>query len=152
MTEEFGWPKDSEEYKIARKKLNTASVRQFNKNFDKEDRSGSKEGETLRKWIKLFNKIDIKDSVMPKTVPEFEERVKSVHTNICDVLDADVMHKKSTDWGNEVTLSQYTRRTEKFFPRDHPLAGTLLRHLLRHILCPSPTRGFEKEGEIKQNK
>ncbi|CAE6387578.1 unnamed protein product [Rhizoctonia solani] len=127
MTQQFGWLEDSEEYKTARKRLNSASVRQFNENFDRESKSerkkkepksegrvkkfngGGKDSEQgakkkrkmLRKWIMLFNRIDLKDPVMPKTVPEFEERVKSVHTNICDVLDADIVNKKATDWGNE---------------------------------------------------
>ncbi|EUC55552.1 hypothetical protein RSOL_120690 [Rhizoctonia solani AG-3 Rhs1AP] len=163
MTREFGWSEDSEEYKFARKKLNTASVLQFNENFDEEDESknklkskkkdsrNEKQRKMLRKWIRLFDRIDIKDAVMPKTVPEFEERVESVHTNICDVLDADVIGNKSIDWENEVTLSQYTRSTKKFFPRDHPLAGTLLKHLFRHILDPSATRGFEKKSKIQKN-
>ncbi|CAE6432649.1 hypothetical protein ACGC1H_006774 [Rhizoctonia solani] len=182
MTQEFGWSEDSEEYKVARKKLNTASVLQFNENFDEEDKSKSKskskskgeskgeskgkskgkskdktkdtrreeERKMLRKWIRLFNQIDIKDAVMPKTVPKFEERVESIHTNICDVLDADVTCKKSTDWENEVILSQYTRNTKKFFPRDHPLAGTLLKHLFRHIWDPSATRGFEKKTKRRK--
>ncbi|CAE6503815.1 unnamed protein product [Rhizoctonia solani] len=99
MASEFGWSEGSKKYKIARKKLNTASVLQFNENFDKdfdkdfyqgsekENQKKEKERKMLRKWIVLFNKIDIKDLVMPKTVAEFEERVKSVHTNICDVLE-----------------------------------------------------------------
>ncbi|CAE6500327.1 unnamed protein product [Rhizoctonia solani] len=98
MASEFRWSEGSKKYKIARKKLNTASVLQFNENFDKdfdkdfyqgsekENQKKEKERKMLRKWILLFNKIDIKDLVMPKTVAEFEERVKSVHTNICDVL------------------------------------------------------------------
>ncbi|KAG8729232.1 hypothetical protein FRC11_009256 [Ceratobasidium sp. 423] len=184
MVEEFKWAEDSKKYKTARKRLNTASVLQFNENFDskpkkrksksegkkksesgekmksglgdkkkefnsgdkkRESESGDKkEGKNLRKWVELFNRIDIKDPVMPKTIREFKKRVKSVHTNICDVLDADVIGKKATDWGNEVILSEYTCRTKKIFPRNHRLAGTLLRHLLRHIISPSPTRGFEE--------
>ncbi|CAE6444612.1 unnamed protein product [Rhizoctonia solani] len=180
MTKEFNWTRYSEEYRNARKKLNTASVLQFNENFDsgetgesnsggnkkksesggsKKSNSGDKKkksesedrnkGKTLRKWVKLFNRIDLKDPVMPKTVREFEERVKSVHANICDVLHTDVAGGKATDWGNEVILSEYTLRTDKIFPRDHPLAGTLLRHLLRHINSPSATRGFE-ETSVRQ--
>ncbi|KAG8727253.1 hypothetical protein FRC11_013606 [Ceratobasidium sp. 423] len=187
MTKEFKWKEGSEEYKTARRRLNTASVLQFNENFDSEPKKrksesrgneksgpedktkGSKSGDkrkksesrdekerkNLRKWIRLFNRINLKDPVMPKTVAEFEEactsRVKSVHTNICDVLDADVTGEKATDWGNEVILSQYTRSTEKIFPRNHPLAGTLLWHLLRHIISPSPTRGFEKTTKQKSS-
>ncbi|KAJ1301760.1 hypothetical protein OPQ81_008989 [Rhizoctonia solani] len=203
MVKQFRWEKYSEEYKTARKRLNTASVLQFNEIFDdvsksepikkefksrgkkeesnpndkgkksksqnnKESKSADKKKEsaaggkktpkpknetkkkTLRKWIKLFNRIDIKGP-MPKTVREFKERVKSVHTNICDVLDSDITGQKATDWENEVVLSQYTRRTEKIFPRDHPLAGTLLRHLLRHILFPSATRGFEETTAQKSS-
>ncbi|CUA67125.1 hypothetical protein RSOLAG22IIIB_07204 [Rhizoctonia solani] len=180
MVEQFGWSKDSKEYEIARKKLNNASVLQFNANFDEEDKSSkkgskSKKGSTLKsekesksekerkakakkekemlpQWIKLFSRIDIKDPIMPKTVPEFEERVQSVHTNICDVIHTDVSGGKSTNWENEVLLSEYTRRTRKFFRRDHPLAGTLLRYLFRHIWFPSKTRGFEKKAETKERK
>ncbi|KDN39893.1 hypothetical protein RSAG8_08544, partial [Rhizoctonia solani AG-8 WAC10335] len=160
MTQEFEWLEDSKEYKAARKKLNAASVLQFNENFDKEHKSKSKKGndseskkesEMLRKWIRLFDRIDIKDPVMPKTVPEFEERVKSVHTNICDVLDADVTGEKSTDWGNEVILSQYTRSTKKIFSGKRPPEDTLLHNLLRHIWSPSATRGFEKAATQKEN-
>ncbi|KAH7334207.1 hypothetical protein B0J17DRAFT_770583 [Rhizoctonia solani] len=151
MTSEFGWSEGSEKYKIARKKLNTASVLQFNENFDKgHQEKNQKKGKMLRKWVALFNRIAIKDLVMPKTVPEFEERVKSVHTNICDVLEAGVTSGKSIDWENEVILSQYTLRTKRIFPREHPLAGSLLRHLLRHILSPSPTRGFEEEAPTQK--
>ena len=38
-------------------------------------------------------------------------------------------------------LSKYTIRTGKIFPREDAYAGTLLRHLLRHIFCP------EKDGD-----
>ncbi|CAE6471411.1 unnamed protein product [Rhizoctonia solani] len=160
MTQEFEWSEDSKEYKAARKKLNAASVLQFNENFDKEHKSNSKKGndseskkerEMLRKWIKLFDRIDIKDPVMPKTVSEFEERVKSVHTNICDVLDADFTGEKSTDWGNEVILSQYTRSTKRIFSGKRPPEDTLLHNLLRHISSPSTTRGFEKAAAQKKN-
>ncbi|KAG8706125.1 hypothetical protein FRC11_008495 [Ceratobasidium sp. 423] len=105
MTEEFGWPENSKEYKNTRKKLNTASVLQFNENFDKEFKSGGKrkpklegkkkesksggkknksesgdkkEGKDLRKWIKLFNRIDIKDPVMPKTIRGFEKHWEDI--------------------------------------------------------------------------
>ncbi|CAE6469095.1 unnamed protein product [Rhizoctonia solani] len=182
MVEQFGWLKDSKEYEIARRRLNTASVLQFNANFDEDDKGSKskkegtlksdkekksdkesktekerkakakKEKEMLPKWIKLFSRIDIKDPIMPKTVPEFEERVQSVHTNICDVMHTDVGGGKSINWENEVILSEYTRGTKKFFPRDHPLAGTLLRHLFRHIWSPSKTRGFEKKGKTKERK
>ncbi|CAE6444635.1 unnamed protein product [Rhizoctonia solani] len=116
MTTMFGWTKNSQEYGDARRRLNTATVLQFNENFGSVPETGESEsdgkrgksksedreesenkGKPLRKWIKLFNRIDLKDPVMPKTVRKFEERVKSVHTNICDVLYTDIAGGKATD-------------------------------------------------------
>jgi hypothetical protein len=37
---------------------------------------------------------------------------------------------------SEMQLSEYTKSTGKFFPRDNAYAGGLLRYLLRHIMDP----------------
>jgi len=47
-----------------------------------------------------------------------------------------VTGKKAVDFKSEELLSEYTLTEDKTFPRDHPLAGSLLRFLFRHILSP----------------
>lgn len=138
MKEQFKWSDESKAFKEARRKLYDASVLQFNSNFD------GKNKKKLKKWERLFSKINLLNpSPTPTTVAEFKKRVESVHANICDVLDSDVTKVKAKDFGSEVSLSRYTIRTDKKFPRKHILAGDILRHLLRHIDNPSETRGLE---------
>ena len=57
-----------------------------------------------------------------------------MHVNLVDlVLEEGPVHKFKT----VKELSEYTRATGKFFPRDDAEAGGLLRYLLRHIFDPS---------------
>lgn len=39
---------------------------------------------------------------------------------------------------SEKKLSEYTKSTGKFFPRDNAYAGGLLKYLLRRIMDPRP--------------
>ena len=43
----------------------------------------------------------------------------------------------------EVALSEYTKNTSKFFPKESAYAGGLLRHLLRRIFHPR-TEGISR--------
>ena len=44
--------------------------------------------------------------------------------------------KKARIFPTEVALSEYTKLTEKYFPKDNAYAGNLLKFLLRQIMNP----------------
>ena len=64
--------------------------------------------------------------------------MSNTHVNLVDFID----HPEAgvQTFPSEVALSEYTIRESKYFPKDEVHAGSLLKHLLRNILRPSPTR------------
>jgi len=53
---------------------------------------------------------------------------------------------------SELKLSEYTKQTGKFFPRDNAYAGGLLRYLLRRIMKPRPEVAFGKKTQSRRTR
>ena len=54
--------------------------------------------------------------------------------------------KKARIFPTEVALSEYTKSTEKYFPKDNAYAGNLLKFLLRQIMNPHRSRNEGGRG------
>ncbi|KAG6858211.1 hypothetical protein C0991_003269, partial [Blastosporella zonata] len=62
--------------------------------------------------------------------------VKAKHVNLVDLVELPNSKTPIRLFTSEKELSEYTRQQKKVFPRDNIKAGSLLRHLLRHINNP----------------
>ncbi|KAF8598044.1 hypothetical protein BDV93DRAFT_421968, partial [Ceratobasidium sp. AG-I] len=115
MTNQFDWKSKSDEFQEARKKLNDASVLQFNAIYGRRNNIAS--------WRNLCSVLDIAE--IPKTLDECRTLVESLHVNICDLVDSPVTHADVVLFKSEEALSYYTIRTGKFFDLDSAKAGGL---------------------------
>ena len=70
----------------------------------------------------------------------------NTHVNLVDLLSHKSTGERIHKFPSEVALSEYTIRTEKYFPRNDANAGSLLERLLRNILNPSLGRGERSGG------
>lgn len=66
--------------------------------------------------------------------------IEGIHVNLIDLVDIPdaVLGQPTTVtlFESELALSQYTKATGKFFPRENVHSGGFLRYLLRHINNP----------------
>lgn len=56
------------------------------------------------------------------------------HVNLVDLVQGDKLEVQIFE--TERALSKYTKRTNKFFPKENAVDGGVLRALRRHILSP----------------
>jgi len=123
MCDFFNWGRDDDEKQEARKLLHNAMAEQFNTIYGEDVAN-------IEHWINLCQVLRI--TPIPDGLEGCREAIANTHVNIIDLIEeGDVAVFES-----EQALSVYTKLTGKFFPRDHPLAGGLLRFLLRMILNP----------------
>ncbi|KAG2354028.1 hypothetical protein BDR07DRAFT_1454263 [Suillus spraguei] len=129
MCDEFGWDKDkkNKEREEAHCNFKDALVQQFN------DIYGTDVND-LTSWRTLCQIVRV--SPIPDTLESCREAVKATHVNIVDLVDTESTGESVTVFASEVDLSEYTKATGKFFPRDNAYAGGLLRYLLRRIMNP----------------
>jgi len=62
------------------------------------------------------------------------QAVFKIHVNLVDLVQGDKMEVRI--FKTERGLSEYTKRTKKFFPKEDAVDGGVLRALRRHILLP----------------
>lgn len=65
--------------------------------------------------------------------------------NLVDLVDSKRSGVAVESFPSEVALSEYTKNTGKFFPRDNAHAGGLLKFLLRRIDHPRTERAIARE-------
>ncbi|KAF8470433.1 hypothetical protein DFH94DRAFT_771202 [Russula ochroleuca] len=98
----------------------------------------------INNWHKLCHILRI--DPVPNTLKECRLAVFRKHVNLVDLVEGsreDIQIFKS-----EKKLSEYTRRTEKFFPKEDAADGGVLRALRRHILAP---RDGHSKGRISRS-
>ncbi|KAI0089526.1 hypothetical protein BDY19DRAFT_108811 [Irpex rosettiformis] len=123
LAREEEWTKD--EYKEEKKALQTALVLQFN------DIYGENETD-IEAWQELCIAMDI--DPMPETVKECKRLFRCTHVNLVDLVDTRGTGRRVPTYETVDELADYTKKTGKFFPREHAKAGGLLKFLLRPIL------------------
>ncbi|KAG2102837.1 uncharacterized protein F5147DRAFT_706977 [Suillus discolor] len=127
MCGHFCWNKKDKEKKKAHRDFKDALVQQLNEIYGTDVNN-------LSSWRNLCQIVHI--SPIPDTLESCREAVKATHVNIVDLIDTKVTGKPVTIFVSEAKLSEYTKATRKFFPRDNAHAGGLLRYLLRRIMNP----------------
>ncbi|KAJ3897733.1 hypothetical protein F5879DRAFT_995611 [Lentinula edodes] len=129
----YGWRHDSEERKQALAGVRDAIALQFNAFYG----SGAN---SLNGWHSLYRALQVPD--IPDTVKGCKEGIKTIHVNICDLVD----HKEDvpTKHPSEAALAKYSHSSGKIYPRENAYAGGLLRFLLRQIY--GEYHGQRREG------
>lgn len=102
------------------------------------------DNDSLKSWQGLCTILDVRP--MPEDVRTCRSRVKSLHINLVDLIDAHRTKKTIQKFPTEVELSKYTLGSGKFFPLMEARAGGLLKYLLRQILVPRKLEEEEGEG------
>ncbi|KAG1728066.1 uncharacterized protein EDB91DRAFT_1253656 [Suillus paluster] len=141
MRDEHSW--DDEEREKAYHDFKDAIVHQFNHFY-------GTDADNLTSWRTLCQIVQV--SPIPDTLESCREAVKATHVNIVDLIDAGVTEGPVRVFVSEVALSEYTKTTRKFFPRDNVHAGGLLKYLLRRIMNPRPERRVSESGRKKQSR
>ncbi|KAH0826380.1 hypothetical protein J3R83DRAFT_5345 [Lanmaoa asiatica] len=137
LCDEFDWDRDHHEKEEAHQGFKDALVQQFNKVY------GTNEDD-LGNWQNLCYITHIKP--IPEglnacreasTLSSLSFAVRGTFVNLVDLVDTDTTGEDLRVFDSERELSEYTRNTGKFFPKESAYAGGLLRYLLRHILHPA---------------
>ncbi|KAG8754330.1 hypothetical protein FRC11_006712, partial [Ceratobasidium sp. 423] len=134
------WTKD--DAKEAHEAFKNALTKDFN------DIYGTDEND-LASWQKLCTVLNLRD--IPDDVESCKKLVRPMCVNLIDLVDTPYTGKPAKHFKSEAELSEYTRCTGKYFPRDNVYAGDLLKYLLRQIMAPGkgkyhPRRQVKKKG------
>jgi uncharacterized surface protein with fasciclin (FAS1) repeats len=73
--------------------------------------------------------------------PSNTESLKVVNMTHVNLVDLVGQPNSITLFASEAALSEYTKDTKRFFPKENAYAGGLLKYLLRHIANPGERRG-----------
>ncbi|KAG9088430.1 hypothetical protein FRC07_012579 [Ceratobasidium sp. 392] len=136
------WPsrydKDDPERKDAREGIRDALVHQFNAIYGRNEKS-------LTAWQNLCDVLQLAD--IPNDLVACRDLVKSTYVNIVDLVDFPTTQKPVELFDGEEELSEYTKSTGKYFPKEHAYAGGLLKFLLRRIDYPGDGRAQSQKKQ-----
>ncbi|KDN37439.1 hypothetical protein RSAG8_10174, partial [Rhizoctonia solani AG-8 WAC10335] len=107
--------------------LRRALVLQFNLTYGTDQND-------LASWQNLCRAMKVTN--IPETLSACKKLVKTIYVNLVDLVDMPNTGKDVRLFETEETLSKYTKRTKKIFPKHDARAGGLLKHLLRSIIHP----------------
>ena len=102
----------------------------------------------------LFDEAHSKNQL---SLTSFEQAIEGVHVNIYDVLDADRINQAGGKrlprrFSTPYELSEYTKREEKFYPREEVKKGEPEEALLKHIHNPRLDEERQKRKEEMRKK
>jgi len=129
MCDFFDWDRDDEDKQDARKRLKDAMTLQFNHMY-------GTDVDDLTPWKNLCEILQIVP--IPDELEACRDAVKNTHVNIVDLLDRRHTGQRVRVFDSVQELSNYTKDTEKYFPKENAYAGGVLKFLLREILNPPP--------------
>ncbi|TCD65132.1 hypothetical protein EIP91_003063 [Steccherinum ochraceum] len=122
----WGNPVREEALKALKRKL----VLQFNEVF-------GEDGDDMRAWRSLCQILRIYP--VPPDLVSCRRAVQAVHVNLVDLtLSKTDLGGQLQIFDSEYALSEYTKETAKWFPRNDVRTGGVLKYLLRHIHDPEP--------------
>ncbi|KAJ3730639.1 hypothetical protein C8R42DRAFT_568844 [Lentinula raphanica] len=140
LCDQYGWRRNSQEGKEALNQIRNAIALQFNAIYGSDANS-------LNGWHNLFRALQTPE--IPETVQDCKERIKTIHVNICDLVDH-FEDSKPRQFPSAAILAEYSRTSEKIFPRENAYAGGLLKYLLREFF--SRYKGRRGRGGTKRSK
>lgn len=97
-------------------------------------------------WLRLWSKRDAYQEYL------YIQAVLRTHVNLVDLTEMPGSGRRVTLFKTEKQLSEYTRWSERFFPKDSPHAGGLLRFLFRQIRNPELSNRDRSQKRKKQEK
>ncbi|TEB26967.1 hypothetical protein FA13DRAFT_1691786 [Coprinellus micaceus] len=113
--------------RIARFQFGQALIQQFQESF-------GKDVDSLDSWQALCAAVYI--DPVPDTLEEAQIAFERTHVNLLDLTENHINKREIKRFPTVKALSEYTKGTGRFFPRDDVQEGGLLCHLLRHINNP----------------
>jgi hypothetical protein len=151
LCDTYEWKRDSPEKKIAHTEFSIAMKKEFSNLYGSDEKD-------IRNWHRLCYVLRI--DPVPETLQKCRtvscnssyypglalrklflpllQAVLQKHVNLVDLVEG---HKNEVQiFKTEKELSDYTRETGKFFPKEDAVDGGVLRALRRHILVPQTTR------------
>ncbi|KAL1946952.1 hypothetical protein VTO73DRAFT_15056 [Trametes versicolor] len=126
MLREMRW--NQAQKKAVREELRSAMVKQFNAMY-------GTSVDALESWQLLCSALGMKPP--PTDIRTCQRKVKATHVNIVDFIEAPLSGASIVTFESELALSEYTKDTTKYFPRNDVNSGSLLKYLLRQIIFPS---------------
>ncbi|KAJ7236122.1 hypothetical protein C8J57DRAFT_1088295 [Mycena rebaudengoi] len=100
---------------------------------------------SLESWQKLCCAVEF--SPIPNCIKECQQLIEDAHVNIIDLLDMHTTREPVHRFATEKRLSCYTKETGKMFPATEAM-GSLLKYLLRYIICPPPEHLMRHDGQL----
>ncbi|KAN0082970.1 hypothetical protein V8E55_008765 [Tylopilus felleus] len=128
LCDELDWDSGDPEREDAHREFKNTLVKQFNEIYGTDE-------DDLGEWQNLCHIVDI--DPIPDDLESCREAIRGTYVNLVDLVDRDVTGEEVQVFETERELSEYTRKTGKYFPKENAYAGGFLRYLLRHILDPS---------------
>ncbi|KNZ77607.1 hypothetical protein J132_04974 [Termitomyces sp. J132] len=126
---------DKEEKAAEKQAFKDVLVKTFNVTYGTDENS-------LESWKALCRSLRI--TPVPEKLKACREAVQAAHVNLVDLVDHPNTGEPVQLFTTEVELSEYTRESKKFFPKENAYAGGLLKYLLRHIIDPRTERGVRR--------
>jgi hypothetical protein len=143
----YSWKRDDPERIAAREAFHLATTKQFDYLYGSDEKD-------INNWRKLCSVLKINPvpdtlhecravscqfSELPCPTSSFVQLVLNKHVNLVDLVHGPLFHGSKVEVRNfktEKALSEYTKETKKFFPKESARDGGVLRALRRHILVP----------------
>jgi len=142
LCKEYGWKKDGPKKDPAQDAARHEFSLAMGKEFDSLYGSDEKD---INNWHKLCYILSI--DPVPDTLHECRAAVFKKHVNLVDLVERS--RENIQIFESEIKLSEYTRETKKFFPKENAANGGVLRALRRHILAPRSSRRLSRAAASK---
>ncbi|KAI9446047.1 hypothetical protein H4582DRAFT_1843320 [Lactarius indigo] len=141
LCKEYRWKKKSPSWEAAREQFRSAMKKEFDHRYGTDVRD-------INNWLKLCFVLRIDPA--PDTLWKCRTAVLGTHVNLVDLVHGSKENVQI--FKTEKELSEYTIKTEKYFPKATAKDGGVLRALLRHIYAPREgTRSSRKNKGPRDN-
>ncbi|KAH9173557.1 hypothetical protein EDB89DRAFT_1958493 [Lactarius sanguifluus] len=125
LCETYQWERNDPERKAAREEFQIAMRKEFDNLYGSDEKD-------IKNWHKLCYVLRI--DPVPNTLWKCRAEVLEKHVNLVDLVHGS--KEEVRIFKTERELSEYTKETEKYFPKESAVDGGVLRALRRHILVP----------------
>ncbi|KAH9035570.1 hypothetical protein EDB85DRAFT_1944072 [Lactarius pseudohatsudake] len=121
----YQWERNDPEREAAREEFHFAMKKEFDNLYGSDEKD-------IENWHKLCYVLRI--DPVPNTLWKCRAEVLKKHVNLVDLVHGS--KEEVRIFKTEGDLSEYTKKTEKYFPKESAVDGGVLRALRRHILAP----------------
>ncbi|KAH9066265.1 hypothetical protein EDB87DRAFT_1554509, partial [Lactarius vividus] len=121
----YCWKRDDPRREAAREEFHSAMKKEFDSLYGSDEKD-------IKNWQKLCFVLRI--DPVPDTLWKCRAEVLKKHVNLVDLVHGS--KEEVQIFKTEEELSEYTKKTGKYFPKESAVDGGVLRALRRHILSP----------------